>query len=336
MTSILSNTKFQNIYLEKNKDKEELLLYILRNKNISSGENIPRHCELQISVKTATCNLNIFYNIPKLCQEIDNLLKNRNKITADGKRKGGPTHIQNIKYSKVDKNILTKNSKSNNNFFNSISIVINIREKKNINLKLFTNGKITCTGCKFDEDGKIAVTYLIEEMKKFKDVLIYNDKNKDEEIIIENYEIVMINSNFSISFFIDNHKLYNILLENRNKYNLFVDYDPESYQGVKIYFMWNKNQKIKNGVCICEKKCKYTAKKKSGNGENDCRRISIAVFSTGKILIAGAKNSSQLNDTYNFVVSLLQDNYKEIVRHTLKEKEELLNKLCERNKIVKK
>ena len=318
MVSILRNRKFQNTYLENNKGKEDLLSYILRNRIITIEDYVPRHSELQISVKTATCNLNVSYDIPMLCKEIDDLLKNRNKINSDGKRKGGYTHIQNVIYTKIDKNILTKNSKSNNNFFNSISIVVNIREKKNINLKLFTNGKITCTGCKFDEDGKIAVKYLIDEMKKFKDVIIFDEKNLNKEINIENYEIVMINSNFSIGFFIDNHKLYNILLENRNKYNLFVDYDPESYQGVKIYFMWNKNQTEKDGVCICKKKCKYTAKKKCGNGENDCRRISIAVFSTGKILIAGAKNLDQLDATYNFIVKLLQSNYKEIVRHTFR------------------
>lgn len=336
MVSILRNKRFQNTYLENNIEKENLLLYILRNRTITNDNYIPRQGELQISVKTATCNLNVSYDIPTLCKEIDNLLKNRNKINSDGKRKGSPTHIQNVIYSKIDKDILTKNSKSNNNFFNSISIVINIREKKNINLKLFTNGKITCTGCKYDEDGEIAVKFLIEEMKKFQNVIKYDESNVNKEIKIENYEIVMINSNFSIGFFIDNHKLYNILLENRNKYNLFVDYDPESYQGVKIYFMWNKNQTEKNGVCVCKKKCKYTAKKKCGNGENDCRRISIAVFSTGKILIAGAKNSAQLDATYNFVVNLLQSNYKEIVRHTFKEKEEILSKLSENNIIVKK
>jgi len=90
--------------------------------------------------------------------------------------------------------------------------------------------------------------------------------------------------------------------------------------------MWNSNQEDRNGTCVCSKRCKASdkKKKKNGNGEGDCRRISIAVFGTGKVLIAGAKNDEQLNDTYNFIVKLLQSNYADIVQFSVEEKRKLI------------
>ena len=58
--------------------------------------------------------------------------------------------------------ILVKNSKSNNNFYNSICITVCIRENKNINLMIFTNGRITCTGSKNDDDGYNEANYLLD------------------------------------------------------------------------------------------------------------------------------------------------------------------------------
>jgi len=96
--------------------------------------------------------------------------------------------------------------------------------------------------------------------------------------------------------------------------------------------MWNINQLIKNGVCNCsKKKCKISAKKKNGNGEGDCRRISVAVFGTGKILIAGAKNNTQLYDTYYFIIRLLQENYEVISQYNMEDKRRII-RICSSKK----
>ena len=100
--------------------------------------------------------------------------------------------------------------------------------------------------------------------------------------------------------------------------------------------MWNSNQSVKNGVCVCTtKKCKFSAKKKNGNGNGDCRRISVAVFGTGKVLIAGAKNNDQLYDTYNYIVSLLQENYREIVQFSVEDKKKIVKNSGVVNKKLK-
>jgi TATA-box binding protein (TBP) (component of TFIID and TFIIIB) len=195
---------------------------------------------------------------------------------------------------------------------------------------IFTNGRITCTGSKNDDDGYVAANYLLDKMKL--DTTIFENEDDAVDAKIVNYDIVMINSNFSIGFMIDNHKLYDILISKRGSYHLFSSFDPRTYQGVKIYFMWNINQLIKNGVCNCSnKKCKISAKKKNGNGDGDCRRISVAVFGTGKILIAGAKNNIQLYDTYNFIIKLLQENYEDISQYNMEDKRRII-RICSSKK----
>ena len=304
-----------------NDAEEEMLLSILEKKNKKICE-LPIFGGLNISVKTACCYIDKLYNIKKMAQYIEQ------KIKIDNSK------IKAINYTKTDEEgssgILVKNSKSNNNFYNSICMTVNIRENKNINLMIFTNGRITCTGSKNDDDGFIAANYLLEEMKLNPEIF----ENEEDAVIskVVNYDIVMINSNFSIGFMIDNHKLYDILISKRSIYHLFSSFDPRTYQGVKIYFMWNINQLIKDGVCACSsKKCKISAKKKNGNGDGDCRRISVAVFGTGKILIAGAKNNTQLYDTYHFIIKLLQENYESISQYNMEDKKKII-RICSSKK----
>jgi len=336
MTTLIKSFPIpKDIDIESINEAENILLSILEKKNTDEMD-IPPVGELNISVKTACCYINKSYNIKKMCMKFEEILKKYNSIDADGHRMGENTCIKSINYTKADETeegILVKNSKANNNFYNSICISIKIRQDKCINLMIFTNGRITCTGSQQDDDGLVAANMLVSEMKKFPE--IFEDGMDDIEVI--NYEVVMINSNFFIGFFVDNHKLYDILIRNRDNYKLFCSFDPRVYQGVKIYYMWNLNQTEKNGVCVCSgKKCKYSAKKKNGNGNGDCRRISIAVFGTGKVLIAGAKNDEQLYDTYNFIIKLLQENFKNIVQYSIDEKKKLLKDICLPSSNIKK
>lgn len=313
---------------------EDYILSFLRKNKVETKE-IPPVGELKISVKTACCYIDKQYDIKKLCVEVDNLLKNRNKIDKDGFRIGKKTRIQEIRYTKEDDQILVKNSKKNKNFFNSVNIKVNVRENKDINLMIFTNGRITCTGSLYDSDGLDAANILLDEMKKMKGV--FEDEKEKMEAKVINYEIVMINSNFFVGFFIDNHKLYKILLDNRDEYNLFVDYEPSNYQGVKIHYMWNENQGEKNGVCCCkEKKCRSNTKKRGGKGEGDCRKISVAIFTTGKVLIAGAKSDEQLRDSYNFVTKLLQSLYSDIVQQSVDDNKEFIDRCVKNTSLVRK
>ena len=49
------------------------------------------------------------------------------------------------------------------------------------------------------------------------------------------------------------------------------------------------------GVCNCERK-----RNGKGNGIDTCRRVTIAVFNSGKIIITGAMNRDQLVEWLQF------------------------------------
>ena len=85
------------------------------------------------------------------------------------------------------------------------------------------------TGCLENKDGYDAMCVLMKELKKYPEIFVnQDDVNK---VAFNNYQITMINSDYSINFKIDRLKLYNLL---RNETDIFVTYEPENYPGVKI------------------------------------------------------------------------------------------------------
>ena len=136
----------------KDENQADDLLISLFNKRRDEGR-VPEVGPLKISVKTACCYLDKNYNLLNLCKALDNLMMYKGVIDEKGFPVIEKTKIESIKYTKVDNEILVKNSKKNNNFFNSINVLVKIRKDKNINLMIFTNGRITCTGSLYDDDG---------------------------------------------------------------------------------------------------------------------------------------------------------------------------------------
>ena len=77
----------------------------------------------------------------------------------------------------------------------------------------------------------------------------------------------------------------------------------------------NKN---KDGRCHCgDKKCTGKGKNKDGFGLNRCKKVTIAVFKTGSVVITGAKILDQTKDAYNFVNSIIKKNSSKIIRFSL-------------------
>ena len=46
-----------------------------------------------------------------------------------------------------------------------------------------------------------------------------------------------------------------------------------------------------------------------GNGDGDCKKITIAAFSSGSVIITGARAKEQIDDCYNFINRVFRDNY---------------------------
>lgn len=126
------------------------------------------------------------------------------------------------------------------------------------------------------------------------------------------FQTVLINSDFNINFEIRRNILYSILKDN---YEIISNFEPGIYPGVNNKFFWNKLYKNdllkKQGVCYCTKKCDG---KGLGNGDGDCKKITIAAFSSGSVIITGARMIEQINDCYNFINNVFKENYSKVKR----------------------
>lgn len=225
-----------------------------------------------------------------------------------------------------------KKVKEYEDFYNSCSFIVKASEEiKPVNIKLFNNGKITLTGSKDETDGFYSCSVLLNELKDeikiFPDLLNIDEiatekisveeikqKNIDnkkiyDELKIMNYQITMINSDYNTNFKIDLIKLLNVL--NQNDKDLFTKFNPEKYRGLMIGFYWNKMKNIQDGKCHCKTRCKG---KGSGDGEGKCKKITIAIFKSGSVIITGGRLIKQIEDSYKFINNVFKEYYHDIIK----------------------
>ena len=198
------------------------------------------------------------------------------------------------------------------NFFNSATLNIKIEEDNYINFKIFKNGKIQLTGVSSELLGRKSIDIVIDYIKSFSSI---PDKIVDDIEIIKltEYRTVLINSDYFCGSQLQRENLYKILY---NKYNLSVSYDSENYPGVKLQYFWNKTTINTNneGICSCSPKC---IGKGDGLTKNNCKKITISTFQSGKIIITGGRNIEQINTAYKFFNTILKNNYTNIVKETI-------------------
>ena len=242
-------------------------------------------------------------------------------------------NIQILENNSLKKHGRQKIKKENEYFYNSCSIIVKAsNEIKPVNIKLFNNGKITLTGSKNETDGYYSCCVLLNEMKKhidnFPDLkleeinetdesdkineIINNNKNKEtifKNLKIIDYEITMINSDYNCNFKIDLIKLLDIL--NKNEKDLFTKFNPEKYRGLIIGYYWNTNKKIQDGKCLCPVKCNGKIDKKE---IGKCKKITIAIFKSGSIIITGGKLVKQVEDAYKSINELFDKYYHDIIK----------------------
>ena len=278
---------------------------------------------IRVSTITVLCKLGIDINLNVFFQHFTPYYneKDNYKIVSmeymDNTPKGVPKQKKK-KQSYANSNLVKKRT----SFYNQVTIIMDYI--KCINLKLFRNGSIHITGIIDEEQGKKAVEFLGNEIRK-----IYAIDNTittgDLNVLgIYSWDIVLINSDFACSFKIRREKLYEII---DSKYNLVVNYESDSYPGVKTSFYWSEKDNgtmdittglydgIKTGICKC--KTGSTCKGK-GRGtldpEDCCRKITISIFQSGKIIITGARAIKQVDECYKFIICLLKRYYHDISR----------------------
>ena len=185
-------------------------------------------------------------------------------------------------------------------FFNQATLHV-VHDGKIMNVKLFNNGNVQITGLKKVDQGKKLVTKLI-------DYLIYFDIFSEADVIIRDEKLVLINSDFDVGMEIDREKLHRAIIEQ----GIYSSYEPCIYPGVNIKYFINTNNW--DGICCCDEELRCNGKGRA-DGNGNCKKITIAVFKSGKIIITGGQNTDQLETAYYFITEFI-DEHKDLVKLT--------------------
>ncbi len=209
------------------------------------------------------------------------------------------------------KDIFTNRKITSKSFYNQSSMVIRRKINqgdplkdgwKEVNVKVFANGGIQMTGVTSEEFAKETAEYLLSAIKGLKE----NPFEEPEKAAINRFSVQLINTDYELNKLINQDALHKILI---NEYNLFSMLEKTIYQGVNTKFFYN-TKNPKKGICECEKTCKGQG---SGDGEGECKRITMSIFRTGKIIITGARKMNQIQAAYNFLNSVFDKHQRSVL-----------------------
>lgn len=168
-----------------------------------------------------------------------------------------------------------------------------------VNSKIFKNGHVQMTGLKFVEQGVRVVDLIIETLRAIAkvDPGIVEDANAIKNV---DYQVRLINCDFKIGFEIRRDKLHTLMT---SKHGVMCSFEPCIYPGCKIQYCYNRENPLLDGICRCSKRCTGKA---CGSGDGNCKKITIAVFQSGCIIITGGQTLHQIQEAYQFVGSCIR------------------------------
>ena len=261
-----------------------------------------------VSISTMCCSAKLGVNV--LTDNIQKYMKLEEdyiltvKVNNDDRR----SILENKTKNKKKKTSVKKVKQQK--FYNQITVVMriyegrtteNLDDEKKINVKLFKNGSIQMSGCKRIEEVNIVINKLIKKLKETKVKLVdgkpveINFIEDPGKILIHDFKIDMINSNYRVNLQIDRTNFYKLLLKK------------------KISASYEKCIR----ACVIIKYCPLEENPQE-------KEISIFVFQKGNIIITGAKSRRHISSAYEYLNKIILEHVEEISRKDDKEEEDLL------------
>lgn len=274
---------------------------------------------LSVSTQSAKAKMNQVLDLRSMFDTIRDAIQEN---IIDGKRKD--FSIVGAEHKNESIGAVKVRTSSKKQFPNNVTVLVRspMRTGKVVNIKIFRQGSISMTGCKVKEDG-IAATKILEKFLAKHPALFGTGseaKTKAKAFRITDFEVTMINSNYSLGFTIDRERLYNILCEHYPDFS--VSYEPAIYSGVKIGFYYNdtKPDGKQDGVCVCPRVCKG---KGTGHGIGNCKRVTVSVFQSGNVINTGGRSMKQTVAAYEYVNEIIRKYANEIVLISILDLEKL-------------
>tara|TARA_B100000427_G_scaffold328900_1_gene343213 strand:+ start:1124 stop:2347 length:1224 start_codon:yes stop_codon:yes gene_type:complete len=198
----------------------------------------------------------------------------------------------------------------------AMKLKVNIDFVVEVNMFMFTSGKIKIAGCtreyQIDKAMKVLMQVMETNLNKEKMAEFFGKNTDDFEIISKNP--VMINSDFASNYEIKRYEL-DVLI--REKYKIMSSFEPCTHPAVIIKYYHNASYEDGNGVCKCmehfgsKHRCNGRG---NGHGKGGCKTVTILVFQSGKVILTGGRHLNQVNSGYKFIQAVLQNNNKELNR----------------------
>ena len=189
------------------------------------------------------------------------------------------------------KDVFTNRKITSKSFFNQSTMVLRRAIPggwKEVNIKLFANGGIQMTGVTSEVFAKNTLDWLLEQLSQLPVSPFTNPP------VIHRFSVQLINTDYALNQFINQDALHKLLI---NQYNLFSMLEKTIYQGVNTKFFYNSRDPGV-GICQCTSFCKGQG---TGDGEGECKRITMSIFRTGRIIITGARHLHQIESAYAFL-----------------------------------
>jgi hypothetical protein len=261
---------------------------------------------LRISTKVITANMGTTMDSKKLFENISSILI---PLWWPGEGILKMEHDKSV-IGFASRDIFSKRGVSDKTFFNQSTIVVrkatneDKTQFKEVNVKLFGNGGIQMTGIPAEDFAKYTLSWLLDQLASIKAPIFATKPT------LEKFKVQLINSDYQVAYPINRTALHNIL---SRTYGLFSTFESTIYQGVntKYYFNEKHPDMDRPGICLCSKRCRGQG---SGSGPGECKRITMSVFQTGKIIITGGRYLYQLEEAYNFLNKVLKDHAADILR----------------------
>ena len=335
-------------FLSKSRSGETSEIHIPKSESFTLNIVAPICGELNISTTTKVLFINqpveinkVFWNIPimKYEEPIDGIIKKQMKIVSHTQSEFEEYQykLENIDYysehiiKRIDnpnarrikfkderkitvgiskKDIMNCRGKVKNAFYNCFAMILRFNYNnafREIHVKIFNTGKMEIPGIVNDELLNIVRPMILSILSK----LLPEDTPVE---FVENgaENNVLINSNFNCGYYINREKLYSILRS--EKYNIETAYDPCSYPGVKCKFYFNHDDGYtsdKQRGFICRNDCNQKMDELGDNKKYT--EVSFMIFRTGSCLIVGNCTRSILDYIYEFIKTLLYDEYSNIM-----------------------
>jgi TATA-box binding protein (TBP) (component of TFIID and TFIIIB) len=270
----------------------------------------------KISTITATGTINAVVDLDVLYNGVD--IDNGDIVYAEyGSRKCESIYKGYAKKLRIAR----RSSDNQKRFDNQITLVYKYNEgdqERCVNVKVFKNGHIQMTGLKHVDQGMSVIHKVIETIEGIRSTQPLVVKESLEAIVpkegvinMQEYKIRLINCDFRVGFEIRRDQLHRCMCRTND---VMCSFEPCIYPGCKIQY-WYNSRFENDGVCRCISACHG---KGSGHGDGECKKITIAVFQSGCIIITGGQSMDQVNVAYKFVCDTLSQNYEEVRKKPLR------------------